>query len=360
MCDSTLEGALRLSFCRGIGPRLGTSLLDRVRDPRVLFSPGAGELGLPPGLLRRLQDPGAARAAEREIRDARARGYRLIAFAAPHYPELLRHLPDPPLVLRVWGELRRDDQLAVAVVGTRRATAYGRRQAARFTRELAGAGLVIVSGLARGIDGIAHEEALRAGGRTIAVLGSGLGRIYPPEHRDLAVRIAARGAVVSEFPLAAPPLSHNFPRRNRIISGLSLGVLVVEGSARSGAIITASFAAEQGRQVFAVPGHVDAPVAEGVNELLRDGATLAARPEDILTELGRVAPLPPAAGPKGAAPPLDAEEERVLAHTTPGRIDPEALAGRLALDVGHVLATLTSLEIKGYLRRFGDGLERID
>ena len=361
MTAARLEAVLRLSYCHGIGPRSGNIFLSRFRDPAAIFTASRDELAAG-GVNRRavagLTDPTALRDARDEIDLARRRGFTLIPYGAAAYPELLRHLPDPPLVLRVWGDLRRDDQLAVAVVGTRRATAYGRRQAARFTRALAAAGYVIVSGLARGIDGIAHTEALITGTRTVAVLGSGLLSLYPPEHRELAERIARQGAVVSEYPLTEPPQAHNFPRRNRIIAGLSLGVLVVEGGRRSGAIITAGCAAEQGRVVFAVPGQVDSPTAEGVNELVRDGAVLAARIEDILDELPPATQTSKGAEAEAQRPELADNEQRLLTALPLGPVNPEAAAEAAGLALGQAMALLTALELKGYLRRFGDSLER--
>ncbi len=354
-----LEAVLRLSYCRGIGPRLGKELLSRLKKPEALFSADPDELEISPHVARRLRDPKAVHAAAREITEAKKRGFTLIPYGSPDYPEFLGTIPDPPLVLRIWGELRRDDQLAVAIVGTRRASSYGRRQAARFARELSGAGLVIISGLARGIDGIAHEEALREGARTVAVLGSGLARIYPPEHASLAARITRQGAVISELPSSTPPLSHHFPQRNRIIAGLSLGVLVIEGGKKSGAIITAGYAADQGRLVFAVPGQVDAPGAQGVNELLRDGAALAATPGDVLEELRSIAPIGPAAEAAPSTPDLTEQEERVLACIPLGAVDPDDVAEKLGLPVGDAMATLTSLELKGCLRRYGESLERL-
>jgi DNA processing protein len=354
-----LEAVLRLTYCRGIGPRLGRMLLSRFPDPGLLFSTPPQELGIPERAARLLGDPAALEQARREIGEARGRGYRLVVLGSPPYPPLLEQIPDPPLVLRAWGDLPGPKDALFAIVGTRRPTAYGRRQAALFSRDLAGAGVTVVSGLARGIDGIAHEEALATGGRTMAVLGSGLARLYPPEHADLARRIASRGAVLSELPLDEPPRSHHFPRRNRIIAGLSLGVLVIEGGLRSGALITAACAAEQGRQVFAVPGPVDSPAAEGTNALLRDGAGLVATTQDLLGELAAAAPLLAAPPARPRLPALGPGEGRVLAALPPGPVDAEQTAEKLALPLGEVLAALTSLEVKGYLRRFGDSLERL-
>jgi DNA processing protein len=227
--------------------------------------------------------------AEREIELAEEHDARIFAFGDDNYPRALGSIYDPPLVLYVKGEVTKRDGLALAVVGTRRCTYYGRSQAERISGHMAGLGFTIVSGLARGVDSAAHRGALGAGGRTIAVLGCGLANTYPPENAELAGEIAASGAVVSEFAMEVEPFRDNFPRRNRVISGLSMGVLVIEGALRSGALITAKFANEQGRTVFALPGKIDTPQSKGPHALIRDGATLLRGPEDILTELGPAA-----------------------------------------------------------------------
>jgi len=335
-------------------------LLSRCKDPGLLFEK---DPPAPPRLKELLADPEAAESAEAELKEARRLGVTLLPITDPAYPELLRELPDPPLVLRVWGCLTGEDKRAVSVVGTRAASAYGRRQAARFAGAFAKTGLTVVSGLARGIDAVAHAEALRAGGRTVAVLGSGLSKLYPPEHRKLARAIASRGAVVSEFPLTTPPHPRHFPRRNRIIAGLSLGVVVIEAGKRSGALITAAFAAEQGRLVFAVPGQVDAPGSEGVHALLRDGATLVCEPGQVLEDLAVILPRdglrPLVESCERDKGPLSAEEARLLGALPLGPVAPQEAAHASGMPLGHVLALLTSLELKGYLRRYGDSLERV-
>ena len=205
---------------------------------------------------------------------------------SPLYPERLAALSDPALLLLVRGRPELLSQPAVAIVGSRAATVYGKRVARQIGADLAAAGITVVSGLARGIDAAAHEGALDAGGVTVAVLACGIDRVYPPEHRSLAQRIAARGALIGELPLGTPPRAPFFPMRNRLISGLSLAVVVVEARERSGTLITASHAANQGRDVFAVPGPITAPTSAGANQLLRDGAYVALGAEDVLRELG--------------------------------------------------------------------------
>ncbi|MGE4605391.1 MAG: DNA-processing protein DprA, partial [Myxococcota bacterium] len=205
---------------------------------------------------------------------------------SPDYPERLSALSDPALLLLVRGRPELLSRPAVAIVGSRAATVYGKRVARQIAADLAAAGLTVVSGLARGVDAEAHEGALEAGGVTVAVLACGIDRVYPPEHRALARRVAASGAVIGELPLGTPPKAPFFPMRNRLISGLSLAVVVVEARERSGSLITASHAANQGRDVFAVPGPITAPTSAGTNQLLRDGACVALGAEDVLRELG--------------------------------------------------------------------------
>src|SRR5438034_3184575 len=201
------------------------------------------------------------------------------------YPVLLRNIPDPPPVLYVDGAVEPVDVQAVAIVGSRHATLYGIRIARTLAEQLSGLGFTTVSGVARGIDPVAHEGALAAGGRTLAVLGCGLDVAYPPDHTQLRAQVAEAGALLTEFPLGSPPLAAHFPRRNRILSGLSLGVVVVEAAEGSGSLITAKLAAEQGREVFAVPGPIDAPTSRGTHGLLKQGAKLTETVDDILDEL---------------------------------------------------------------------------
>jgi DNA processing protein len=203
----------------------------------------------------------------------------------PDYPKNLTSIYDPPPVLYVFGTLVPEDEMAVAIVGSRRPSVYGIKMAARFAAELAERGITIVSGLARGIDGEAHRACLRAKGRTIAVLGSGLDIIYPKEHAELFSEIGANGAVISEFPIGTIPQAFNFPRRNRVISGLSRGILVVEASQKSGSLITASSAAEEGREVYAIPGPIDSMTSSGTNHLIQNGAKLVMHSEEILEDL---------------------------------------------------------------------------
>jgi len=225
---------------------------------------------------------------EREKKILEKEGIKIIVFDSHEFPPLLKEIPSPPILLYVKGDLPTEAWKSIAIVGTRTPSPYGRITAERLSRELASKGITVVSGMARGIDTHAHKSALEVGGRTIAVLGSGLLSPYPPENKPLMEKIISSGAVVSEFPLFTPPWRYNFPRRNRIISGLSAGVIIVEARRRSGALITASLALEQGREVFAVPGKVDSPLSEGTHRLIQEGGKLVRNWEDIWNEFTHI------------------------------------------------------------------------
>ena len=282
------------------------------------------------------------------------------------YPVLLRNIADPPPVLYVDGQLEPADVQAVAIVGSRHATLYGIRIARTLAEELSRLGFTIVSGMARGIDRVAHEGALAAGGRTLAVLGCGLDVSYPPDHTQLRAQVAEAGALLTEFPLGSPPLAAHFPRRNRILSGLSLGVVVVEAAEGSGSLITAKLAAEQGREVFAVPGPIDAPTSRGTHGLLKQGAKLTETVDDILDELlpqleqpiirRSLFPRPVADVPEPRRSSYEPanfspEEEKVYAVVScePQSID--ELSERAALASSRVACALLSLELKDAVRQ---------
>jgi DNA processing protein len=278
-------------------------------------------------------------------------GVSVLTLADDGYPRLLRQIPAPPPVLYLRGALAAADEHAVAIVGTRRVTPYGREVTAAVAADLAAAGVTVVSGMARGIDGIAHQTALLGGGRTVAVLGCGPDVAYPPEHRALAERIVAQGAVLSEYPPGRQPDAQNFPARNRLISGLSLGVVVVEAPERSGALITADFAADQGREVFAVPGSVLSAASAGNNRLLRDGARLVRSGADVLEDLELDGG--PDADAVQRALPLDESERRLLAVLTrePQHID--EVAALADVPISEASAYLTILELNGLVRNAG-------
>jgi DNA processing protein len=278
-------------------------------------------------------------------------GVEVITLGDDHYPDLLREIAAAPPVLFARGELVPTDRRAVAVVGTRRLTRYGKEMSEAIGRDLARAGVTVVSGLARGVDGIAHAAALEAGGRTIAVLGNGVRRVYPPEHRGLADKIVAQGAMLSEFHPDAPPDGPNFPARNRLISGLSLGVVVIEAPLRSGALITVDFAADQGRDVFAVPGSVASAASAGCLRILRDGARLVRDADDILEDL-RLGEAPRQLAFQSVGD-LDETSRRVLSVLTgePRHID--EIAALADVDIGELSSLLMTLELGGTVRNVG-------
>ncbi|MDX1946701.1 MAG: DNA-processing protein DprA [Pirellulaceae bacterium] len=358
-----LVAEVLLSLIPGVGPRTRKSLLAHFGSAQAVLAAAASDLREVPGigtkLSRAIVTGRQELDASAELADCAANGVALLAESAEGYPARLREIPDPPGVLFLRGGLIPSDGIAVAIVGTRHATQYGMAQAERLAFGLAKAGYTIVSGLARGIDAAAHRGALQAGGRTIAVLGSGVLNIYPPEHVDLATEISTQGAVLGENPPRSPPLSGAFPQRNRIITGLSLGTIVVEASDRSGALISARHAMEQGREVFAVPGRVDSRTSRGCHRLIRDGAKLVETVEDVLEELGPLAT--PTAAPHApdreirhpAELQLNAPEQAVLAAIgdDPTAIDEIVVAS--GLSVPNVLSTLSVLEMRRLVRRVG-------
>ncbi len=280
-------------------------------------------------------------------------GVRLLILTDDDYPPLLKTLADAPPVLYIRGTLRPADQRALGIVGTRKATTYGRDAAADMARQLARHNVTVVSGLAHGIDAAAHRGALDSGGRTLAVIGCGVDVTYPSDHRALAGQVMEQGALVSEFPMGAPPESRNFPRRNRLISGLSLGVLVVEAPDRSGALITAETAVEQGRDVFAVPGSIYNAMSAGTNRLIQDGAKLVMTVNDILDELNIAHQAVENRQTAEQIAPAGGTEAEILQRlgTDPTHID--ELVRSCGLPVAVVTSTLTILELKGLARSVG-------
>ena len=339
-----LEACLRLHRLPELGP---------ARFQRLLHAFGSASkaLSAPAAAWRSLGLPAACAEARRsaQVRDGASHalawlerpGQHLLMLGQPGYPALLAELPDAPPLLFVAGAPEILEKPQLAMVGSRRASRPGLDTATAFSRELAAAGFVITSGLALGIDGAAHQAALAVGGQTVAVLGTGLEKLYPQRHRALAEAMIDRGsAVISEFPLDTPPLPDHFPRRNRIISGLSLGVLVVEASVASGSLITARLAAEQGREVYAIPGSIHHPGARGCHQLIRDGAVLVETIEHILEALRGWQNVGPASVPSAPEHPLLA-----LLHAAPH--GSEALAAAMGWALPTVLAALTELEIEG-------------
>ncbi len=278
-------------------------------------------------------------------------GIQILTWDDESYPARLREIDQPPPVLYLRGEYLPDDVFAVAIVGTRRVTPYGRQVTEEIASFLAANGITVVSGLARGVDAVAHTAALKAGGRTIGVLGSGVDRIYPPEHRALAEQMVERGAVVSDYAPGTPPDASNFPPRNRIISGLSLAVVVIEAGETSGALITAEFAAEQGREIFAVPGSILAPQSKGTNKLIQNGAQPLLTASDLMQALNLTRMGEHKAARKIL--PSDEVEAKLLAALGEQPVHVDELGNQTGLPIEKVSATLTLMELKGMVRQVG-------
>lgn len=360
MPEAPLESWLALALVPGLGPITTRRCLDRIPDPaevayRAPTSFFAEIPGVRAGTPERIAAarPRLRAAVAREIREAARLGVRLVPLADDRYPASIALLPDAPVILYSKGTLSRG-VTGIAVVGSRRATAYGKRVAAGLAGGLAARGVEVVSGGARGIDTCAHVGALEAGGRTIAVLGSGFLHLYPPENEELFDRIAASGCVLSEFPLDAGPVPENFPRRNRLISGLSAAVVVVEATEKSGSLTTAGHALDQGREVLAVPGPVSSDQSAGCHRLIQQGAKLVQRIEDIVEELS---PMFAGAVAPGAAPPpdrgpnllgMDGDESAVLQLLTdPEPVHLDSIAQDAPFGIARLLAALFSLEARG-------------
>ncbi|MBM83146.1 MAG: DNA-protecting protein DprA [Planctomycetaceae bacterium] len=362
--ESQLLDILTLNLVPGIGPRTNELLLEYFQSPSKILAATQKELeqvpGVGPKLAASIINAKQTDKAEIELRRCQENGFSLLPRDSEAFPKHLLEIPDAPNLLYCRGHLQPRDELAVAIVGSRRCTHYGRQQAEMFAAALARAGLTIVSGLARGIDACAHRGALSAFGRTIAVTATGLCEIYPPEHKQLAQEVAANGAIVTEGRLDQKPSAGLFPQRNRIISGMSLGVIVVEATRNSGALHTARHAMEQGREVMAIPGRVDQLTSEGCHDLIRDGATLITCPDDVLKSLGPlVEPVETAGGNETVHSPreltLNDREREILnlVTTEPQHIDEILRASDI--EPARVLSTLTVLEMKRMIRRLPGG-----
>lgn len=359
----TRRARLILNALPNVGPVSLRRLIEACGSPEAVLTAPRGRLlsvrGVGPAIADTLADRARLFDAEREESRIAAHGMRFLIPEDADYPPLLRETFDPPIGLYSKGGHVAGPR-CVALVGTRRPTPYGRSLAREIARALASAGWCVVSGLARGVDSEAHRGALDAGGTTVAVLGCGADIVYPPENADLLREIVGAGAVLSEFPLGRPADKRTFPMRNRVVAGMSRAVVVVESDEDGGSLITARFAADMGRGVCAFPGRVDQPTSRGCHALIREGATLVTRVEDILEELGeapaqRELDLGPATGDR-AAPSDSPEEARLLALFAGGeRHSADTLAELTGLPVGAVNATLLSLELGGRLARAGDG-----
>ncbi|HEY9198669.1 MAG TPA: DNA-processing protein DprA [Gammaproteobacteria bacterium] len=333
----------------GIGPIRFAALLEQATAPEELFALAQAGTDLPEPARAALKHPDWT-AIDADLAWAVQGDNRILSLLSPDYPALLREIPDPPPLLFVHGNVARLMDIQVAMVGSRNPTPGGRDTAEAFARHLAATGLTITSGLALGIDTVSHQGSLAVGGLTVAVMGTGLDRVYPARNRELAHNIvAAGGALVSEFPTGTPPQPENFPRRNRIISGLSLGTLVVEAAVRSGSLTTARHAVEQGREVFAIPGSIHNPLARGCHALIRQGAKLVETAEDILEELHFVATTPPESRPSVTTAPagLSADQKQLLDLMGFDDISVDQLAARSGLTAAAVSSMLLILELDG-------------
>jgi len=352
-----LSALLNLHLVDGIGSNRLRALVNKF-DGRLeaIFQADLKELntieGIDLKLAQRIRQAANQNYAESQIELAQKHNTRIITFWDKEYPENLKRIYDPPVLLFVRGELNPTDHLAIAVVGTRVPTNYGKFSAETFSRQLAREGIVIVSGLARGIDTIAHVSALKAGGRTIAVLGCGVDVIYPAENKKLFYEIIEHGAVISEFLMGTKPDATNFPRRNRIVSGLSLGVLVIEAGAKSGALITANMALEQNREIFALPGNINSPKSFGCNKLIMEGAKLAMQTDDILDELRpQLNHLLKKEKIRTKQVSLTPVEQSLLESLSHEALHIDRIASENNLSISQALGTLLTLELKELVRQ---------
>ena len=352
---SELKYWLAFNYVSGIGPAKIQALLGHYGSLEPAWSATESQLrdiGFDSRTLESLHEARQSLDLDRYVGQVEASGAQVLTWDSPDYPPLLRQIPAAPPLIFVRGRFEPVDQWAVAVVGTRRLSAYGRLVAHDLVSGLARNGITIVSGLARGIDAVAHRATLEANGRTVAIMACGIDRVYPPEHRDLAHQIVeSGGAIVTEFPLGTEPISANFPARNRLISGLSMGVLVVEAGEKSGALVTARFALEQDREVFAIPGNINSPVSVGSNRLIQQGAKLVTRVEDILEELNlRMAAEQAVAQ---VTLPDTAEEAALLSQLSSQPLHVDELGRITGMPSYIVSSTLTMMELKGMVQQVG-------
>ncbi|MFP4029729.1 MAG: DNA-processing protein DprA [Candidatus Brocadiia bacterium] len=363
---------LKLSICEGVGTQCIHKLLEEFGSAEAVLSAPVSRLkevdGIGDQLASRIRRGPNEERLEIELDLLERTHSRLLAITSEEYPEALRYLElgAPPL-LRIRGEYREEDTLGLAIVGSRNCTHYGRKQARRFAMSLVGMGFTIVSGLARGIDSAAHRAALQAGGRTIALLGCGLGQLKSLDDPELALDVVENGVLLSELPMDAPPLARHFPPRNRLISGLSLGVLVVEAGQQSGSLITARKAGEQGKDVFALPGPVSSPTSHGCHQLIRDGVTLVEDPRELAEELGSLTqPLElPGTPPddedanesrrtlsQARALTLNDRETEIYEMLDESPVHIEEVIERTGLAASVVSSTLLTLEIRGLVQQY--------
>jgi len=351
------EAYVALNMVGGIGSVRLKKLLEYFTKPQEIFKANAGKLTLISGIPQKLTQRISAfkySDLDLELGLAKSAGLKIVTCQDKDYPENLKNIPDPAIVLYCLGEIKKSDSLSLGVVGSRRASFYGLKNAEKFAFELGEKGFTIVSGMARGIDTYAHRGALKSGGRTIACLGSGFNNIYPEENKELVQDISKSGCVISEFPVNAPPLKENFPRRNRIISGLSLGLLVVEAARNSGALITADFALEQNRDVFALPGNIDSSLSYGTNSLIKQGAKLVSSVDDILEEYSlRPEDLKGKLGLQeiGSKETVDSQEDILYSLISSEAVGIDDLIEKSNLSVVQISSILLKLQLKEIIRQ---------
>jgi len=350
--DVSLKAWLALSLTRGLGGESARLLLKEFGSPDAVFAASIGSLksAVKADIAAEIKKGIADEAIAPALAWFEEPGNHIVTLADSDYPQALLNIPDPPLLLYVKGRLDLLNRSALAIVGSRSATPQGMHNAEAFAKSLSDAGLCIISGLAHGIDASAHRGALRGPGGSIAIVGTGLDKVYPAANRDLAHALAQQGTLVSEFPLGTPPLAANFPRRNRLISGMSLGCLVVEASLQSGSLITARLALEQGREVFAIPGSIHAPQSKGCHALLKQGAKLVETAQDILEELGGQLVATTQLASSGGS------TSALLDHLGYDPVDADTLCARSGLTIAELSAMLLSLELEGRISALPGGL----
>jgi DNA processing protein len=353
-----LVDLVTLNMTRGVGSIIYGRLLDFFETPSAILDASERDLQQVQGVSGKVSSAIKSMSrsmGEDEIAFAESLSVRIVAQDSPEYPKALLSIYDPPLVLYIRGGCTEQDALAIGLIGSRRCSHYGRIQAERFGSDLARMGFTIISGLAQGIDTSAHQGALKVKGRTIAVLGNGLSHVYPRQNAQLAQEVADNGAVVSEFPMKTRADARHFPQRNRLISGLSLGVMVVEASKQSGTLITANFALEQGREVFALPGRVDNPTSAGTHKLIQQGAKLVTTPADVVEELGPLAseiePLGEEAVTDPRALTLNSRERQIYDTLSHDPLHVDDIIRTTGIPAPNVLSTLTILEMRRLVKQ---------
>ena len=353
--DPGLASWLQLALTPGIGPATLQRMLRQFGLPQAVLSRKRSELAAftTPAVLAALDSPPVAQAVERSLDWARQPGCSIVTLADESYPRALLEIGDPPPLLYAQGRVELLSRPALAVVGSRNATQQGEANAEAFSRALSEAGFTIVSGLALGIDAAAHRGGLAGAGSTIAVVGTGIDVVYPARNAALAAEVAERGLLLSEFPLGTSPAAQNFPRRNRLISGLARGCLVVEAALASGSLITARAAAEQGRDVFAIPGSIHSPLAKGCHALIKTGAKLVECAEDVLAELSG---FRPSGSASTTLQPAAAPDAGLLAHMGHDPVDVDSLCSRAGLSAEQVSSELLRLELDGRVAALPGGL----